>query len=91
MLWLGPNNILYKDIIINYEEIANCEDEFVPRYVKDNIVLSLSDYFKHKSYTHNFSQNNLKNNMYTAISNYKKLQSDFLNRCVFSDIDGMLF
>ena len=37
IFWLRANNILYKDVIINHEEMANWEDEFVPKSVADNI------------------------------------------------------
>ncbi len=84
----GYNNILYKDVIINHKEMANWEDEFVPRSVKDNIVLSLSNHSEYESYTHNLSEDNLKNNMHAAILNYNKLQSGLLSG-VFSNIDGM--
>ncbi len=46
LLWLGVNNILYKDVIINYKEMANWKDEFVPRSIKDNNVLSPFNYLK---------------------------------------------
>lgn len=69
--------------------MTDWEDEFVPRSIKDNIILSLSDYFKYKDYMYNLSENNLKNNMYAAISNYNKLQLDLFNGYVFSDIDRM--
>ena len=69
--------------------MINWEDEFVPKSVKDNIVLSPSNHSKHKGYMHNFNENNLENNMHTAISDYNKLQSSFLSRCVFSNIDRM--
>lgn len=67
--------------------MANSEDEFVPKSVKDNIVLRLSDYSKHENYIHNLDQNNLKNDMHTAILRYNKLQSDFLGGCVFNNND----
>ncbi len=73
LLWLGANNILYKDVIINHKEMANWEDEFVPRSVKDNIVLSSSDHFKHKGYTHDLSEDNLENDMHAAISDCNEL------------------
>ncbi len=89
MLWLGANNILYKDVIINYEEMANWEDEFVPRSVEDNIVLSPSDHSEYEGYTHDLSEDNLENNMHAAISDCNKSQSGLLSGCVLSDIDGM--
>lgn len=58
----------YKDIIINYEEIANWEDEFVLRSVKDNIVLSPSDHSEHQGYTHDLSKDNFENDIHAAIS-----------------------
>ena len=72
LLWLGANNILYKDVIINHEEMANWKDEFIPKSVKSNIVLSPSDYFKHKGYMHDLNQDNLQNNMHATISHCNK-------------------
>lgn len=98
LLWLGVNNILYKDVVINHEEMARWEHEFVPRSVKNNIVLSLSDYSKHQGYTHDLSNDSLENNMHAAISDFwdsgykdgcRKSQSQLLSGSVFSDIDGM--
>ncbi len=68
--------------------MANWEDEFVPRFVEDNIVLSLSDLSKYESYTYNLSEDNLENDIHAAISDYNELQSGLLSGCVFSDIDG---
>ncbi len=88
LLWLGAKNILYKDVIINLEEMANWEDEFVPRSIKDNIVLSPSNHSEHKGYTHDLSEDNLENDMHTTISDYNKSQSGLLSECIFSNIDG---
>ena len=98
LLWLGVNNILYKDVVINHEEMANWEDEFVPRSVEDNIVLSPSDYSEHQGYTHDFNEDNLENDMHAAISDSwdsgskdksNKSQSQLVSGCVFSDINKM--
>lgn len=61
------------DVIMNDEEIINGENEFVPRFIKDNVILSSSNHFKHKGYMHNLSQNNLENNIHAAISDCNKL------------------
>ena len=80
--------------------MANWKDEFVPRFVEDHIVLSLSDHSKHQGYTYNLSEDNSKNDMHAAISDCwdsgcknecKKLQSQLLSGCVFSNIDGMRY
>lgn len=55
LLWLSTNNILYKNVIINHGEIANLEDEFIPKSVKDNIVLSPSNHSKYEDYTYDLS------------------------------------
>lgn len=49
------NNIIYKDMIINYEKMTNSEDKFVPKSIEDYIVISLFDYSKHQGYTHDLS------------------------------------
>ena len=49
--------------------------------------MSLSDHSKHKGYMHNLSEDNLENDMHTAISDCNKLQSSLFSRCVFSNID----
>ncbi len=67
--------------------MANWEDEFVPRFVKDNIVLSPSDHFEHKGYMHDFSEDNLENNMHAIISDCNELQSGLLSRYILSNID----
>lgn len=61
------------------------------RFVEDNIALSASDHSKYKDYTHNLSENNLKNDIHIAISDSNKLQSDLLSRYIFSDIDRMQY
>lgn len=38
--------------------MANWEDKFIFRFIKDNIVLSLSNHFKYKDYMHDLSKNN---------------------------------
>ncbi len=87
LLWLGANNILYKDVIINHEEMANWEDEFVPKSVEDNIVLSPSDHSEYEGYTHDLSEDNLENDMHAVISDCNESQSGLLSGCVFSNID----
>lgn len=96
LLWLGINNILYKDVIINHEEIANLKDEFLPRFVEDHIILGQFNHFENQRYKHDLSEYNLDNNMHAAIldfwdssykDGYNKLQSQLFSRCVFSDID----
>ena len=91
------NNILYKDVVINHKEMTNWEDEFVPRSVENNIILSLFDYSEHQSYIYDPSEDNLENDIHGAISDFwdfgckdgsNKLQSQLVSRCVFSDIDG---
>ena len=67
--------------------MANWEDEFVPRSVKDNIVLGLFNHSKYKDYMHNLNENNLENNIYAVILDCNKLQSSLLSGCVFSNID----
>lgn len=75
---LGVNNILYKDMIINHEKIANWEDEFVFRSVKDNSVLSSFDHSQHKKSTYNSCQNNLKNDIYATILDCNNCSQVFL-------------
>lgn len=96
LLWLGMNNILYKNIVINHEKMANWKEKFVSRSVEDYIIPSPSDHSKYQGYTYDLSKNNLENNIYIAISDfwdskckdkYNKLQLQLLNGCVFSEID----
>lgn len=38
------NNVFYKNVMIcNYKKIVSCKDKFVPKFVKNNIVLTPSD------------------------------------------------
>lgn len=87
LFWLGANNILYKGVIINYKEIANWEDKFIPRFIEDNTVLSPSNHFKYKGYIYDLSENNLENDIHVTISDFNKLQFSLFSRCVFSKID----
>lgn len=50
--------------------MANWENKFVSRSGEDHIVFSLSDYSKYQAYTHNFSENNLINNMHIIFSDF---------------------
>lgn len=79
---------MYKNIIIHFKLIANWEHKFVPKSLKDNIILSPSDYFKYKGFIYNLNQDNLENNIYIIISNYNKSLSSLLSRYVFSNING---
>ncbi len=67
--------------------MANWKDGFVFRSIKENTVLSRSDHFKHKGYTHNISEDNLENNIHATISDSNELQSGLHIRFVFSNID----
>lgn len=55
--------------------------------VGNNIVLNLSHHLKYKSYTHDLSELIFENDMHATILDSNKLESDFLSRCVFVDID----
>lgn len=92
------NNILYKDATINYEKIANWEDKFIPKSIIDNIILSLTDHSKYQGYIYDPSKDNLKNDIYAAISNFwnfrcknkcNKLQLQLLSGYIFSNIAGI--
>lgn len=87
IFWLSINNILYKDVIINYEEMANWEDKFVLRSIKDNIVLSPSDYSKYESHMHNLSEDHMENNIHAMISDCNKLHAGLFSEYVFSNIN----
>lgn len=67
--------------------MINWEDEFIPISVKNNIGLSSSNYFKHKDYTYDLSQNNIKNHIHVAILDCNKSQSSLVSRYIFSNID----
>ncbi len=88
LLWLDANNIFYKDVIINHKEMTNWEDGFVPKSVKDNIILSPSDHSEHEGYMHDLSEDNLENDIHAAISECNESQSGLLSGCDFSNIDG---
>lgn len=64
------NNILYKNVVINYKKIKSWKEEFIPRSIKNNIFLSSSNYSKYQSYIYNFNKNNFKNDIYTVISDF---------------------
>lgn len=83
LLWLGANNILYNNVVINYEKMANEEDKLVSRSVKENTILSPSDYFKYKGYTYNISKDNLENDLHATISDSNELQSGLHIGCVW--------
>lgn len=68
--------------------MENWDDEFISRFVEHNIILSLSNHSEYKSYIHDLSQINLKNDIYATILYCKKLQSCLFSKCVISNIDG---
>lgn len=67
------------------------ENEFIPKSLQDNIILNPSHHSKLGNYMYDLSQNNLKNNIYTVISNYNKLQLDFLSEYIFIDINEIYY
>lgn len=71
--------------------MGNWKNEFGLRLVKNNIVLSLSDYSKYKDHMLDLSKNNLENEIYITILDTNKLQSSIFNRCIISDIDKMYY
>lgn len=71
--------------------MANWKNEFVPWSVKDNIILSSSNYSKHKSYIYDLSQDNIKNNIRAAILDCNKLELGFFSKCIFNNIDRICY
>lgn len=67
--------------------MINWRNECLSRFVGNTIILSFSDYSKHKNYIHDFCQNNLENDIHTLILDCNELQLGLFSKCVFNNID----
>lgn len=80
LLWLKANNLLYKDIAINFDLTNTWERDFVPAGVSNRV----SQYYKdmqEKGYTTDLDTDDFKKDLYNAINVAGISNSGLLSGC----------
>lgn len=86
-MWLQFQNLLYCNIIINYNMLASMPDQFVPDKIIFRIVTSNQDDSEYEKYSANLKINNNKNNFYYIIRSASINDSKIFNSYIYIDIN----
>lgn len=81
-------NILYKDIVINFDLINTCKKEFIPANILSQMLQCNNNNQEKKGYTTYLKINNFENNLYYTVNNTGISDSSILNGCLYTNIDS---
>lgn len=88
LLWLKKKNIFYKDIIINYQELDNQEDKFIPTGISFEVLQYDPNYEEQEGYSANFSRvDNYKNELYHILDSARINTDGILSNCLYTNAD----
>lgn len=76
------NNLLNKDILINYYLFKTWEDKFIPSSIIDTIVNCNFNQHKHEDYAIDHNDSNFKNNFNIAIASISIERNNINSSCV---------
>lgn len=83
------NNPLYKKIQINHRLLKIWEDKFIPSGIMDSIVYCNANQYKQEGYATDLNNDNIENNLDTAIASTSIKGDHIHSGCVYSDIDKL--
>lgn len=86
-MWLQFYNLLYCNIIINYNMLASMPDQFISDEIIFKIVTISQDHSKHEKYSANLKINNNKNNFDYIIKSAGINDSGIFSNCIYIDIN----
>lgn len=89
LLQLKANNILYKDIMINFKLKNTQKDELNSVGIFDRVIYYDKDFYKRENYSANLKTRNYKNNLYYIINYVGISDSGLLNSCFYTNIDDI--
>ena len=85
LTWLYTHNPLYRDIIINYDMLANMSHEFILEDISYSVVTMDNDISEQEGYNASLAENNDKNDLYFTINFAKNNHSGILCGCIYID------
>ena len=84
LLWLKHNNILYRDVAIDFNFLQQWEDKFVPTGIVEHIVECGPNHFEKQGYCTDLEANNFEDNFYAAVDQTGS-DNSILGGCVYTD------
>ncbi len=87
LLWLKDNNVLYKDIIINFDLTDIWEGEFVPASISSTVLQCNEDTQEREDYVANLERENFENDLHHTVSNAGISESGLLSGWLYIDTD----
>lgn len=84
---MKANNLLYKDIVINFELTDTWEGEFVSAGISDRILQCDEDIQEREGYAADLDTDNFENDLHYAINNVEIGDSGLLSGCLYTDVD----
>lgn len=87
--WLVANNLLYKNIEINYHLLNTWENKFISFGITENMIYCNFNYYKRVSYVVDLCDSNNENNLDVAIADTGIEEDNINSGCVYSNINNL--
>lgn len=87
--WLTKNNALYKNVIINYDQLTTWEDEFIPTGIADRVLQCESGLAERQGYAVDLETEHFENDLHYAIEDAGLADSGVLSGCLYTDADDV--
>lgn len=88
MEWLHEHNSLYRDIVIDYEELNTWSDQVIPTSIMENTVFCESDHLEKEGYAMDLETENHEDGFQAAITKAGLDDANSLNGCVYVDANN---
>lgn len=86
-MWLKNHNILYKDIVINFDLTDTWEGKFIPAGISSRVLQYDDDIQEKEGYAANLETDNFENNLHYAVNSAGISDSSVLSGCLYTDTD----
>lgn len=87
LIWLGENNLLYKDIDINYTLLDNWDDKFILTGIMSCVLQCGADFDEREKYAANFEIDNSQNELHHVVNDASLNAFGLLNGYLYTDAD----
>lgn len=82
------NNVLYKDIAINFNIIDTWEKEFVSTRISNKVLQCDKDIQEKEDYITDLKTKNFENDLNHTVNSAGINDSDLLGNCLYTDVDN---
>lgn len=87
LLWLKVNNVLYKDIVINFDLIDTWKGEYVPANISNKVLQCDENRQEREGYVADLETENFENDLHYVVSNTGINDSGLLSNCLYTNLD----